>query len=201
MKLALAFAAAGYAVIPVNVFWDGRRWRKKPHLRDWENRATTGAEQIEKWWRWWPFAMVGVPLARCACAVVDCDRHGDGPDGVAAFHALGPFPPHPVMVTKSGGEHHWFRQPANPIHYAKWEGGEVLGIGHLVIGYAAPQKPIPELPEVFWKANGSVITHNPLGTKAEANALVSAFVPMVCGVSDHQKNYAFRSLRNAGGEL
>src|SRR5262249_14234803 len=34
--------------------------------------------------------------------------------------------------------------------YAKWAGGEVLGLGRLIVGYAVPQGPIPELPEVFW---------------------------------------------------
>jgi hypothetical protein len=52
-------------------------------------------------------------------------------------------------VTKSGGEHHWFRQPAVPIRFVKWAGGEVLGNGRFVVGYAVPEGPIPELPEVF----------------------------------------------------
>jgi hypothetical protein len=153
LKLALAFAEAGFAIVPVNVFYRGGRWRKRPYVswRGETSQATTDAKQINEWWDRWPLAMVGVPLLEHV--VVDCDRHG-GPDGVELFRALerecGPFPPHPHNPTKSNGQHRWFRQPAQPIRYAKWAGGEVLGIGRLVIGYAVPQGPIPELPEVFW---------------------------------------------------
>jgi hypothetical protein len=136
------------------VFYRGGRWRKRPYVswRGETSQATTDAKQINEWWDRWPLAMVGVPLLKHV--VVDCDRH-DGPDGVELFRALdrecGPFPPHPHNPTKSnGGQHHWFRQPAQPIRFAQWAGGQVLGIGRLVVGYAVPQGPIPELPEVFW---------------------------------------------------
>jgi hypothetical protein len=62
-ELALAFAAAGFPVFPVRVFWNERkrRWRKRPLPEDdWNECATTDAEQIAKWWSKWPFAMVGV---------------------------------------------------------------------------------------------------------------------------------------------
>jgi hypothetical protein len=75
--------------------------------------------------------MPGIPPGRCGKVVVDADRHPGGSDGVKLFHELdrtrGPFPLHPIVVTKSGGEHHWFGQPATPVRYAKWGGGEVSG--------------------------------------------------------------------------
>jgi hypothetical protein len=149
-KLALAFASAGFPIFPVNVFRRGDRWRKVPYVRDWTNAATTDPETLAQWWQRWPLAIPGLPLERCGLVVVDADRHG-GTDGVAALHALGPLPPHPVVTTKSGGEHHWFRQPAQSIRFAAWSGAEVLGIGRFVVGYAVPEGEVPELPEVFWR--------------------------------------------------
>jgi hypothetical protein len=155
MRLALALAEAGFAVMPVKLYRDAERWRKRPHIVEWEGAATTDASRIKAWWNCWPIAVPGVPLARCGCVVVDCDRHG-GPDGVALFRELGPFPPHPVVQTKSGGEHHWFKQPAVPIGFAKWAGGEVLGLGRFVVGYEVPEGPMPVLPEVFWPKRSEV---------------------------------------------
>jgi hypothetical protein len=155
LKLALAFAAASYPVFPVDVFWDDerKRWRKVPCIKEWERRATTNPILIEWWWAKWPLAVPGVPLGRCGKVVVDADRHPGGSDGVALFHELdrtrGPFPVHPFNYTKSGGEHHWFSQPATPVRYGKWAGGEVLGHGRFVVGYAVPEGECPELPGVF----------------------------------------------------
>jgi hypothetical protein len=212
-KLALAFAEAGFPVFPVDVFYDPgrRRWRKVPCIKDWGNRATTNRYLIEVWWRKWPLALPGVPPGRCGEVIVDADRHPGGSDGVELFRALGPFPPHPVIPTKSGGEHHWFSQPAQPIRWAKWAGGEVLGHGRFVVGYAVPQGERPELPKVFWKGAefGASPFNNHMGTAARAianatNDSASTAVPMLCGVgppTEHEMNYAFRSLRNATGEL
>jgi hypothetical protein len=164
---ALAFAAAGFPVFPVDVFWDDerKRWRKVPCIKDWERRATTNPGLIKMWWDKWPCAVPGVPLGRCGKVVVDCDRHG-GSDGVELFHELdrtrGPFPVHPYNPTKGGGEHHWFSQPATPIRYAKWVGGEVLGHGRFVVGYVVPQGECPVLPQVFRQgsiAEDRAITH------------------------------------------
>jgi hypothetical protein len=148
IDFALTFAEVGFPIFPVNVFRRGERWRKVPHVADWANAATVDPEILREWWLRWPLAMPGLPLERCGLVVVDADRHG-GVDGVEAFRQLGLMPRHPVVTTKSGGEHHWFRQPAQRITFAKWAGGEVLGIGRFVVGYALPQGECPELPEVF----------------------------------------------------
>jgi hypothetical protein len=54
---ALAFAEAGFPIIPVRVYRDGERWRKLPQVK-WD-RATTNETQIERWWRIWPDALPG----------------------------------------------------------------------------------------------------------------------------------------------
>jgi hypothetical protein len=65
--------------------------------------------------------------------VFDADRHHDGEDGVAHFRALcaehEPLPPHPIVLTANGGEHHIFKQPANKI------GNHKLGNGLETRGY------------------------------------------------------------------
>jgi hypothetical protein len=155
LLLALAFAAAGYPVFPVDVFWDDerKRWRKVPCIKEWERRATTDPILIKLWWDKWPLAVPGIPPGRCGKVVVDADRHDGSVDGVALFHELdrtrGPFPVHPYNQTKSGGEHHWFSQPARPVRFGRWGGGEVLGHGRFVVGYAVPQGECPMLPEMF----------------------------------------------------
>jgi hypothetical protein len=213
LKLALAFAATGFPVFPVDVFWDDerKRWRKVPCIKEWESRASINRYLIEFWWRRWPLAVPGIPLGRCGKVVVDADRHPGCVDGVALFHELdrtrGPFPVHPYNQTKGGGEHHWFAQPAMPIRWAKWAGGEVLGHGRFVVGYAVPQGECPELPQVFW--NGAEFQAPPtMGTAAKPDRHVSTAdpgspaVPMVCGPpTEHQRNYANASLRNDTAEL
>src|SRR6516162_4021196 len=152
IDFALTFAEVGLPIFPVNVFRRGDRWRKVPYVADWANAATTDLPVIGEWWMQWPTAMPGLPLSRCGLVVVDADRHG-GADGVALIRAM-TLPPHAVTTTKSGGEHHFFRQPPSPVHFTKWAGGEVLGIGRFVVGYALPEGVMPELPEVFWPSAG-----------------------------------------------
>jgi hypothetical protein len=109
---ALAFGEAGVPIFPVRVYLAGDRWLKRPHVTDWSARATSDLAQIAEWWELWPQAIVGVPLARVGLVCLDADRHAGGPDGVALLPSL---PPHPIVTTKSGGEHHFFRQPEQPI--------------------------------------------------------------------------------------
>jgi hypothetical protein len=107
------------------------------------------------------------------------------------------MPPHPVVVTMSGGEHHWFRQPREPISLVKWPGGEVRGIGHFVVGYAVPKGPIPELPEVFW----AWAANTPLGSTLKSDRI--NVEPSVClgPPTAHEVNYAKKALGNHCYEL
>src|SRR5262249_28039537 len=76
---------------------------------------------------------VGLPMKPHGLLVFDADRHQEGEDGVAHFRALcaahEPLPPHPIVLTANGGEHHIFRQPANKI------GNRKLGHGLETRGY------------------------------------------------------------------
>jgi hypothetical protein len=152
-ELALALAAAGVAVIPVRLYRRGDRWRKDPLIKDWGNRASADATTVEGWWRQFPFAVPGIVLARCGLVIVDADRHPGKPDGVAALRALGGLPPHPVIATRGGGEHHYFRQPDPPISFARWLGGEVLGTSKFAVAYAMiDPAQVPALPAGLLRA-------------------------------------------------
>jgi hypothetical protein len=212
LKLALDFAAAGFPVFPVDVFYDPdrKRWRKVPCIREWETRATTNPTLIQMWWRQWPCAMPGIPPGRCGKVVVDADRHDGGTDGVKLFHELdhtrGPFPVHPYNPTKGGGEHHWFAQPATAVRWAKWGGGEVLGHGRFVVGYAVPEGECPVLPELFRQAviaedRAITHTHAPLLANSPAGRLPRALYIQVLKLVPISKSVRFRDQRRMCGIL
>jgi hypothetical protein len=118
---------------------------------------------IEWWWRRWPDAWPGIPLAKVGFAVVDADRR-DGIDGVAQVTDLGPLGPHSRIATPSGGLHLVFAQPPKPITGRfKWcEGVEVLGEGCLLTCYDLEELKFPHvapravLPKMFWKPRDGV---------------------------------------------
>jgi hypothetical protein len=153
---ALAFGEAGFPIIPVRLSHDGERWRKLP-MTTWD-QATSNEVTIEWWWRKWPDALPGIPLARMNWAVVDADRR-EGVDGVAQVTDLGPLGPHSRIATPSGGLHLVFAQPPKPITGRfKWcEGVEVLGEGCLLTCYDLEELKFPHvapravLPEMFWR--------------------------------------------------
>lgn len=145
--LAAGLADAGLAVMPVRLHRLGGKWRKEPLIKDWVNRASTDATMVAGWWRQYPWAVPGIVLAQSGLVVVDADRHPGKPDGVAALRAIEGLPPHPVVATRGGGEHHYFRQPKPPISFGRWEGGEVLGTSKFAVAYAMVDPvEVPELP-------------------------------------------------------
>lgn len=67
---ALALAEAGLAIHPI-------RSDKKPYLRCWPGKATTGAATIREWWAQWPDALPGVVCGpRSGIDVLDIDLEG-----------------------------------------------------------------------------------------------------------------------------
>jgi Bifunctional DNA primase/polymerase, N-terminal len=131
---------------------DGK-WRKDPLIKDWRNRATTWRPTVAGWWRQFPWAVPGIVLEKCGLVVVDADRHPGKPDGVAALAALDGLPPHPVIATRGGGEHPYFRQPDPAISFGRWAGGEVLGTSKFAVAYAMLDlEEVPELPPGLLKA-------------------------------------------------
>lgn len=46
---------------------------KRPHLKEWQNKATTDTDQVRAWWKQWPYANVGVACGSPGPFVVDVD--------------------------------------------------------------------------------------------------------------------------------
>jgi hypothetical protein len=107
LALAHRYAAAGMPVFPVNE-------KKKPMVEHWKEDATTDPEKIDEFWRSRLNAGVALHLEPCRLIVIDADRR-DSLDGVSELEKLiqkhGQLPPHPVVDTPGGGEHHIFSNP------------------------------------------------------------------------------------------
>jgi putative DNA primase/helicase len=87
---------------------------KKPLNEHGLNDATLDRTIIERWWRQWPHAMIGVrtgPESNFFAIDLDVDQE-KGLDGIAAFEALkngGELPETIVTQTPRGGRHLWFK--------------------------------------------------------------------------------------------
>jgi Bifunctional DNA primase/polymerase, N-terminal/AAA domain len=132
LDVALRHAAVGLPVLPVKVFQDTKgRWKKKPEIRGWQERASTEPDVIRQWWSEFPHAIPGIELGRSGLLVIDADRHEAESDGVSAFAGLrsnnGDDLPHPQTYTAGAGEHHYYRQPAGQ-HLGNGEGNLPQGI-------------------------------------------------------------------------
>jgi bifunctional DNA primase/polymerase-like protein len=127
-------AAAGLPIFPAEVYFNSGRWTKKPRIVGWQDRATTNLQTIHAWRRMWPGAVPGIDLGHAGLVVIDADQHG-GPDGSLALAALihgQEWPEHPIVATAGGGQHHYFRQPNEPLgnnRGALPEGIDIRGTG------------------------------------------------------------------------
>jgi hypothetical protein len=136
LQVALDLAKVGIAIFPA------RADNKRPHVKDWQNVATTDPAQIRRWWTKWPDAMPAIPTGRRnGVAVLDLDLK-DGKDGGAALRALGLDPDalSPCTIaTPSGGRHLYFRWPDDMGNSAAGlpAGVDVRGQGGFVIAPGA----------------------------------------------------------------
>lgn len=120
LTAALGYAERGWRVIPLHsIEGDGgcscRRpdctsQGKHPRVPDWPTRATTGTDQIAKWWRMWPRANVGL-VTGGGLLVVDVDPRNGGSDTLAELERThGRFDTR-TAETGGGGLHFYFQAP------------------------------------------------------------------------------------------
>jgi Bifunctional DNA primase/polymerase, N-terminal len=145
---ALLDAALGYAALGIPVYpahWprpasgqaglacscrqgaDCDRPAKHPLVRHGTKDATTQAAQIERWWRRWPEANVGLATGISFDAL-----DVDGPAGLDALRQLARAQelqlPGPVVATGGGGWHYWFaptglgNRPPRGLPRVDWRG-------------------------------------------------------------------------------
>jgi hypothetical protein len=143
LDAALGYAARGIPVYPVH--WprptaDGAslvcscrrgvacdRPAKHPLVRHGIHDATTSPGQLERWWRRWPAANLGL-----ATGLVFDALDVDGPAGLAALRQLARTAdlrlPGPVVRTGGGGWHSWFaptglgNRPPRGLDHVDWRG-------------------------------------------------------------------------------
>lgn len=127
LDYALEYAAAGIPVIPLHTAdakgrcsCDRPEGRctpgKHPRISEWQKRATTDANTIEKWWgkRRWPNASIGGVCGTYLC--LDVDPKHDGPDSFdRLIEGNAKLPKTAVARTgkhgKERGTHYWFLVP------------------------------------------------------------------------------------------
>ena len=112
-QLAHLYARQGVRIFPCGP-------DKRPLIRNWNEEATDNLEQVRRWWRKLPHALVGLPCGPNHLFVVDVDRHPGGADGfrsiVSVMPQNAPFPPGMLSVsTPNNGVHLWFRMPTVPV--------------------------------------------------------------------------------------
>jgi len=104
----------------------------------WKERMAdaAGVEQVQRWWRRWPDANVGVVTgAVSGLVVLDVDpRHGGGESLAALEGVHGDLPRTVESLTGGGGQHLYFRHPgANVPSRPIAPGLDLKGDGGLVV--------------------------------------------------------------------
>jgi hypothetical protein len=219
LAAALALVDAGFRVFPARAIYNSatKRWNKPPCVNDWQARATTDHRQIIHWWRQHPEA---IPAITCDhVIVIDADRHPSGPDGVEALAALakcyGEWIPHPVVMTPSNGEHHYFAQSNPGLGNRTGQlplGIDVRGLGGFVIGPGAvlsdgtewrlppdQSTDLPKLPqwlEQMIRANEIQAPHNSLAASQSITPREQRYAESVLEAGTNDIATAVRGRRN-----
>jgi hypothetical protein len=127
LRAALAYAQRGLAVFPVyNINADGKcacgklkesSPGKHPRTEHGLKDATTDAAIIERWWRTWPGANVGIATgAVSGIVVLDIDPQHGGNEALGDLQlAHGPLPKTQIVCTGSGGKHLYFGHPGSHV--------------------------------------------------------------------------------------
>lgn len=111
LQPALDFAARGLAVFPLV------RHKKTPLIPAWQERATTNADQVRRWWTDSPGANIGIACGLSGLVVIDLDVKNDT-SGLVSWETLCQDLGLDVdqvntlsVATPSGGKHLYFLAP------------------------------------------------------------------------------------------
>jgi hypothetical protein len=106
-KAALAYARRGVPVFPCEP------GAKRPLTRNGHWDATTDPRIIERWWKRWPSANVGIPTGeKSGVVVLDMDLDAGGLESLAMLEGASvPAPKTAKARTGGGGIHIYFRYP------------------------------------------------------------------------------------------
>lgn len=141
---ALLAAGDGYRVFPVGS-------DKKPLIKSWVQLATTDRDTLERWWKRFPDALVGIATGH-GLGVIDLDvKNGqDGPTEWRTWCAERNLPPmeQHMLRTRSVGSRHLPMRIGGPARNAVGllPGVDIRGDGGYVVAWNRPPK-FEDLPE------------------------------------------------------
>jgi hypothetical protein len=137
---ALTAAGRGWPVFPLHPY------SKYPAVRDWERRATCDPEELTRWWAAAPYN-IDIACGPAGLVVLDLDTarspqpppdwaelgvtHGRDVLRILADRASQPDPVDTYTVATPGGEHRYFRAPAEP-QLRNTTGDRGAGLGWLI---------------------------------------------------------------------
>lgn len=136
LDAALGYAQLGWPVIPLHgVSEDGRCLcrnnctgkviGKKPHIKEWQEKASTDPQTIKSWWQKWPDANVAI-VTGGNLLVVDVDPRNKGDVSFAKLEQKYGAVDTALVATGGGGSHYYFLKPSE----SKIKGGTgLLGAG------------------------------------------------------------------------
>jgi hypothetical protein len=115
LDAALRYADSGWLVFPC-------RADKTPHTEHGFLDASADPDQIDRWWRRWPDAQVGVACGMSGICAIDLDlKPSENKDGIAAFSRLvverGNSEHGCLLIasTPRGGRHYLYRLPGDGV--------------------------------------------------------------------------------------
>src|SRR5829696_10138226 len=109
LKAALAYAGRGVPVFPCEPD------AKRPLTRNGHWDATTARRAIERWWKRWPSANIGLPTGKkSGIVVLDVDVEDGGLESLARLECVGaPVPKTARRRAGGGGMHVSFSYPGS----------------------------------------------------------------------------------------
>lgn len=126
LEAALKYAQLGWRIIPLhgvdengcclcNEGCVGKVVGKKPHIKDWRNKATIEESVIRNWWRKWSGANIGI-LTGDSLLVLDVDPRNGGDKSLAELELKYGLLKTAQVRTGGGGFHYYYRKsPLLPI--------------------------------------------------------------------------------------
>lgn len=163
LAAALEYAALGWRVVPLhNLKSDGtctckngarcENPGKHPRPIGWQNEASNNAETVERWWRRWPLANVGVAMGQGSGLVdFECDSADEEQILIALFS--GDFPVTACFSSSRG--RHWLFQwrPDLPGEATYKIGKLVIRVGNRGAQSVFPPSLHPSGVRYAWKAH------------------------------------------------
>jgi putative DNA primase/helicase len=136
---ALEYTGAGWAVVPLHTVKDHQcscrdgsscsRPGKHPRTSHGVHDATVSGSMVERWWKNWPYANIGIATGRTSgILIIDVDPRNGGSETLQKLQEdLGSLPATVTVQTGGGGRHLYFSYPSFEVR--KDTAGKLLGPG------------------------------------------------------------------------